>query len=118
MKHQASGLQVPHPDLLQKAGIIHLFEISFELAWKLLKDYLKAEGFIGVNTPRSANKKAFEIAIIQDGHAWMALLTSRNLSTHTYDEAKADALELRIANEYYPLMNNLLNTFNAKEHGV
>ena len=36
---------------LEKAGIIQFFEMSFELAWKVLKDYLEAEGYV-VKSPR------------------------------------------------------------------
>ncbi|WP_294377501.1 nucleotidyltransferase substrate binding protein [uncultured Clostridium sp.] len=31
---------------LEKAGIIQFFEMAFELAWKVLKDYLESEGYI------------------------------------------------------------------------
>jgi hypothetical protein len=32
------ALQIPNPDLVQKAGIIQFFEMSFELAWNMVKD--------------------------------------------------------------------------------
>lgn len=38
------ALAIEQPDVVQRAGLIQFFEITFELAWKLLKDYLEAEG--------------------------------------------------------------------------
>lgn len=31
---------------LEKAGIIQFFKMTFELAWKVLKDYLEVEGYV------------------------------------------------------------------------
>lgn len=89
MGHLESALKIENPDMLQKAGMIQFFEMSFELAWNMLKDYLEDQGFTDIRSPRGALKKAFEIELIQNGHDWMDLLTDRNLTAHTYDEQKA-----------------------------
>ncbi len=101
------ALQIPQPDIFQKAGIIQFFEVSFELGWKLLKDYLEAQGFADVQSPRSSLKKAFEVGILTDGHMWLEMLTDRNLSTHTYDEQKTNQLEMLIRNRYFDAMQAL-----------
>ncbi len=101
------ALQIPQPDIVHKAGIIQFFEMSFELAWKLLKDYLEEQGFTDVQSPKSSLKKAFEIGIIEDGHLWLEMLSDRNLSTHTYDEQKTNALENLIRNQYFMVMKTL-----------
>jgi len=49
--------------ILERAGLIQFFEMTFELAWKLLKDYEETEGFI-VKTPREAIKQAFQSGFI------------------------------------------------------
>lgn len=59
LNYLEQALQIPDPDIVQKAGTIHFFEMSFELAWNLLKDYLEEQGFMDVKSPRSALKKAF-----------------------------------------------------------
>lgn len=43
---------------LERAGIIQFFEMTFELAWKVLKDYLELEGYI-VKSPRETVEQAF-----------------------------------------------------------
>jgi len=114
MRLLENALQIPDPDIVQKAGIIQFFEMSFELAWNMVKDYLEEQGFVDVKSPRGALKKAFETGIIEDGHDWMDLLVDRNLTSHTYDEQKATDLEHLIHNKYFPLLNALLITFKQK----
>jgi nucleotidyltransferase substrate binding protein (TIGR01987 family) len=109
-----NALKIEQPDIVQKAGIIQFFEMCCELSWKVLKDYLEEQGFNDVNTPRNAIKKAFEIGIIENGHAWMDLLVDRNLSVHTYDEEKATDLELLISSKYFSLFIALKTTLESK----
>ncbi|MGG7141870.1 nucleotidyltransferase substrate binding protein [Clostridium nigeriense] len=86
---------------LEQAGIIQFFEMTFELAWKVLKDYLESEGYI-VKSPRETIKQAFQIGLINDGHIWMEALTVRNLTTYTYDENLVKKLISDIINIYFP----------------
>jgi nucleotidyltransferase substrate binding protein (TIGR01987 family) len=108
------ALQIPNPDMVQKAGIIQFFEMSFELAWNQLIDYLEEQGFVEVKSPRSALKKAFEIGLIEHGHSWMDLLSDRNLTSHTYDEQKATELEMLIHQKYFPILQALHTKFKEK----
>ena len=117
MHYLEGALQIPEPDIVQKAGIIQFFEMSFELAWNMVKDYLEEQGFVDIRSPRGAIKKAFEIGIIENGHDWMDLLLDRNLTAHTYDEQKATDMEQLIQNKYFPLLKALLISFNDKVNG-
>jgi nucleotidyltransferase substrate binding protein (TIGR01987 family) len=110
MNHLETALQIEQPDLLQTAGIIQFFEISFELAWKMLKDYLEEQGFQDVKSPRAALKKAFEIGLISHGQEWLELLEDRNRTVH--DEETATEIETLISGKYFPMMKELQNTFN------
>ena len=114
MNHLGSALQFPNPDIVQKAGIIQFFEMSFELAWNMVKDYLEEQGFVDIKSPRSALKKAFEMNIIENGHDWMDLLQDRNLTAHTYDEQKATDMEQLISNKYFPILKALQLSFKQK----
>ena len=86
---------------LERAGIIQFYEMTFELSWKLLKDYLESQGFI-ITSPRDAIKQAFQAGIIDDGEIWIEALNSRNLLTHTYDEETAIKISEKIINHFYP----------------
>lgn len=114
MKYLGDALQIPNPDIVQKAGIIQFFEMSFELAWNMVKDYLEEQGFVDIKSPRGALKKAFETGIIENGHDWMDLLLDRNLTAHTYDEQKATEMEQLIQNKYFPLLKALHESFKQK----
>lgn len=71
--------------LLEQAGVIQLFEVSFESAWKTLKDYLFYEGF-EVNSPRSTIRQAFASNIIAAPDIWLEVLEGRNRFLNTYDK--------------------------------
>jgi nucleotidyltransferase substrate binding protein (TIGR01987 family) len=91
---------------LERAGIIQFFEMTFELAWKVLKDYLEAQGY-EVKSPRETIKQAFQMGLIEDGHVWLDALSSRNLTSHTYDEAVAEKLVTEIKQKYYPAIQSI-----------
>ncbi|MGL5617375.1 MAG: nucleotidyltransferase substrate binding protein [Sarcina sp.] len=93
---------------LEIAGIIQLFEVSFELSWKVLKDYLEADGYL-VKSPRETLKQAFQIGIIENGHVWIDALASRNLTTYTYDEEFANKMLKEIVKVYIPEIDKLYN---------
>lgn len=84
---------------LERAGIIQFFEVTFELGWKVLKDYLESQGFI-VKSPREAIKQAYQIELINDGHIWLEALGKRNLTTHTYNEELVKELVKEITDVY------------------
>ncbi len=104
---------------LERAGLIRVFEFSFELGWKTLKDLLFHEGF-DEKTPRAVIRRAFETGHLDqaDAELWLEALEKRNLLSHTYDEATAQlALEL-IRNEYFPLLKRTLFSLLRLENGT
>ena len=107
LQHLESALDVENPDIIQKAGIIQFFEMTFELSWKVLKDYQEAEGFGEVKSPREAIKKGFETGLVEDGHAWLQMLENRNITKYAYDEDTANELVVAIRDDYYDLLKGL-----------
>lgn len=91
---------------LEIAGIIQLFEVCFELSWKVMKDYLEAEGYV-VKSPRETVKQAYQINLIENGHLWIEALSNRNLTAHTYDEELAKKMVEEILNIYLPEFDSL-----------
>ena len=91
---------------LERAGIIQFFEMTFELAWKVLKDYLEAQEYL-VKSPRETVKQAFQIGLIDNGHVWMDALSNRNLTTHTYDEELANKMTNEIITMYLPELDKM-----------
>ncbi len=110
----AASLRLEEPDIFQRAGMIQFFEMSFELAWKTLKDYLEYQGVQDIKSPRAVIKKAFEIGVVQDGETWLRGLEDRNMTAHTYDETSAREVEKLIRETYFPLLERLLDIFKQK----
>lgn len=110
------ALQIDAPSDVERAGMIQFFEMSFELAWKLLKDYLEEEGFT-VTSPKTTLKQAFQAGFIKDGHTWIDALQDRNLTAHTYDEATAIVVENKIRQSYYPILAQLYQDFKERLSG-
>lgn len=98
---------------LKQQGLIQGFEFTHELAWTVLKDYLDAQGFVGLIGSRNATRQAFKDALIQDGEAWMDMIKARNLTSHTYNTAIASDIAGNILSRFYPAFTAMANTFAA-----
>ena len=98
---------------LEQQGLIQGFEFTHELAWNVLKDYLEAQGFVGLIGSRNATRQAFKDALIQDGEAWMDMIKARNLTSHTYNTDIADSIAGDILTRFYPALAALTSTFAA-----
>jgi nucleotidyltransferase substrate binding protein (TIGR01987 family) len=70
---------------------IQRFEFTFELFWKILRLYAAREG-LEVNSPRASIREAFRLKIIGEDERYLAMLESRNLAAHTYEEELAEEL--------------------------
>ena len=97
--------QTPNNDLIQMA-LIKAFEMTFELSWKTMKDYLNYNG-IDVKLPREVIKQAFANDIITDGQLWIDMLEDHNLMAHTYDEARAIKAVNHICQRYIAGLDEL-----------
>lgn len=99
-------VDISNPSEAEKGGLIQFYEMGFELAWKLQKDYLEFKGYTA-KSPSETIKQAFQSEIISNGHVWIDALDDRNLATHTYDEKIADKVLKRIKEDYYPVLRAL-----------
>lgn len=98
---------------LEQQGLIQGFEFTHELAWNVLKDYLEAQGFVGLIGSRNATRQAFKDALIQDGEAWMDMIRARNLTSHTYNPDIAAGIASDILTRFYPAFCTMAQTFTA-----
>jgi nucleotidyltransferase substrate binding protein (TIGR01987 family) len=70
---------------------IQRFEFTFELFWKSLKAYAEESG-LEAFSPRDSMRTAFQLGVIQESPEWFRMLEDRNLTSHTYNEATAEAI--------------------------
>lgn len=88
---------------LEKMGCIQAFEITFELSWKVMKDYMVYSGIKLVEiSPRKIIQEAFGSGLITDGKQWLDMLENCNLTAHTYDEVYIKNGLAMIEKDYLP----------------
>lgn len=86
---------------LEQQGLIQAFEFTHELAWKTMKDFIEERGAsVEIFGSKDATREAFRLGLIENGEIWMAMIVSRNRSSHTYDRATADELAQAILGAY------------------
>jgi len=93
---------------LERQGLVQAFEFTHELAWNLIKDFLAAHGNTQpVYGSRDATRAGFAVHLITDGDAWMEMIASRNLTSHTYNEATAEEIERAVLTSYVACFEQL-----------
>lgn len=98
---------------LEKQGLIQAFEFTHELAWNVLKDYLEYQGVSGLIGSRDTSREAFRKNLISAGETWMAMIASRNLTSHTYNKKIADDIIQQIIAGYYTCFVELKNKMQS-----
>jgi nucleotidyltransferase substrate binding protein (TIGR01987 family) len=93
---------------LEKQGLIQAFEFTHELAWNVMRDYFAYQGNTAITGSRDAVREAFSKGLLNDGERWMEMLQSRNLTSHTYNQAVADEIAARIIGSYFMLFEVFL----------
>ena len=89
---------------LEQQGLIQGFEYTHELGWNVLKDYLEAQGFVGIIGSKGAAREAFKNGLVEDGEAWMDMITARNLTLHTYKTEVAEDIVKNILGRFHPAL--------------
>lgn len=92
---------------LEKEGLIQRFEYTFELAWKVLQDFLRFKGYDFVNGPNGTLQKAFEDGLISNHDGWRRMAKARVTTSHTYNEGDAGEIVDKIYGEYSVLLKQL-----------
>lgn len=92
---------------LEQQGLIHAFEFTHELAWKTLKDFLESRGVQPLYGSRDTTREAFKQGLLQDGEAWMQMIESRNLTSHTYNEQVAQQVVDSVIQLYFSQLQAL-----------
>ena len=91
----------------EQQGLIKAFETTFELAWNTLRDLLRSQGNESLLGSRDTLREAFRLELLQDGESWMLMIQDRNLTSHTYNRATADAIAANIQQHYLSCFQSL-----------
>lgn len=90
-------------------GTVLLFNLTFDISWKVMKDILIKQMEVldfAIGSPRETLQQAFINHIIDDD-LWMQMLRVRNQLAHDYDGTFAAEKFSDIVNVYYPLLEKL-----------
>lgn len=99
---------------LERLGLIQGFDFTHELAWNMLKDYLESLGFTDFHGSKDTVRLAFREGIVDNGEIWMAMIKSRNLSSHTYNNETGEELTRAILDSYIHEFLTLANKMALK----
>ena len=97
----ADSAQNPESTVIRD-GVIQRFEFTFELAWKSLREYMADQGadMSGVVFSKQVFKAAYAAQLIDDEQVWLDMLTSRNITSHVYDDQQAAQVVADIRGRY------------------
>ncbi|MEX2231623.1 MAG: nucleotidyltransferase substrate binding protein [Cyclobacteriaceae bacterium] len=93
---------------LEKEGLIQRYEYTFELGWKTLQDLLYFRGYVDVKGPTRVLKQALLDGYIVKEKIWRKMKEARELTSHTYDEDKANEIVEKVASEFFEPLLQLL----------
>jgi len=104
---------------LEQTGLATQFQLSFELMWKLLKDYLEyQEVEIGVISPKNVLRAAATSGLLEqtqaNGEVLMAAHTARNQLAYIYNYENAQEILLQVQQIYLPEMMKVEKFFDGK----
>lgn len=90
-------------------GLVGLFEICFEQAWKMMKEILSDHGYgeSATDSPKLILKTAYAAGMIRNEELWLAALQARNNVAHAYNEAVALDIVKAAKSEFYDLFCEL-----------
>ena len=94
---------------VEMSGLVALYEICFEQAWKAMKEILEQQGFAEERTgsPKIVLKTAFAAGMIKDEDIWMAALNARNNVAHSYNKEIALDIINQTKDKFYRMFEEL-----------
>ena len=104
-KLEKSRYADPDSDFVLEGTVLN-FSLTFDIAWKVMKDILVKDMEIlnfATGSPRETLQQAFQNRLIEDDK-WIQMLKVRNQLAHDYDGTLALEKFADIIHVYYPLM--------------
>jgi nucleotidyltransferase substrate binding protein (TIGR01987 family) len=97
--------------LAEEFAILKAFELTFECAWNMMKDFLEDKGVEGMHGPRDVLRHAFRAGLMKNGLLWFEMLKARNRTAHAYDEEAATDVSFTVSSEYVEEFVEIRATF-------
>ena len=94
---------------VEMTGMVGLFEVCFEQAWKAMKEILENCGYDSAQTgsPKHIIKTAYQANMINEEELWLGALIARNNVTHAYNKDIALDIINETKEKYYAMFCKL-----------
>lgn len=85
---KSADFELVNENEIYRMGVIGQFNLTFELAWKVLQAVLEEHGRLmdRIGSLRMVIKTAYQCGMISDCEGWLELLETRNILAHTYND--------------------------------
>jgi nucleotidyltransferase substrate binding protein (TIGR01987 family) len=85
---------------LELQGAVQAFEVTQELSWKVMKDFLESQGKTDLFGSKTVVREALNVGLILNGEEWLRTIESRNKTSHVYDEKEILMILEIVFNQY------------------
>ena len=102
------GYEEPYDNVVL-TGLVGLYEICFEQAWKTMKELLEKSGLPEGKTgsPKQILKTAYQAGMIADENQWLLALQARNNVAHSYNKDIAYSIVRQTKEQFYQMFSSL-----------
>lgn len=92
-------------DTVVLTGMVGLYELCFEQAWKAMKEILEEHGYEegATGSPKTILKTAYQAGMIKDEKLWLRALQERNNVAHSYNKMIALEIVMQTKENFYAL---------------
>lgn len=86
-------------------GLVGLYQVCFEQAWKMMKEVLETHGYEegATGSPKIILKTAYKAGMIKDEDMWLRALQERNNVAHSYNQKIALEIVAQAKENFYDL---------------
>lgn len=86
----------------RRDSLIKRFELTYDLLWKYLREYITLTGGITADSPRKVFQECLSLSLInrEETKELIDLIEDRNLTTHVYDIDLANRVAADIQKHY------------------
>ena len=86
-------------------GLVGLYEICFEQAWKMMKEILEMHGYEegATGSPKIILKTAYQAGMVDNEEMWLQALQERNNVAHSYKENIALDIAKRAKEDFFDM---------------
>ncbi|GAB2588160.1 hypothetical protein GCM10027190_41330 [Spirosoma areae] len=78
---------------------------------------MEDQGHTGILGSKDTFRISNRVGLLIDGDTWMEMVSSRNATSHTYNEATADDIAKAIRDEYFLEFEKLISTLENISSG-